>query len=93
MQLRNRALGDFLILSGARSEVGDGNPIADRTDLSGRFDIDLDYVEQSAIIARTAESGAPLAVAVVEQLGLRFEKRRELVDILVVESVSMPTDN
>jgi len=92
-ELRNRPLGDFLILSGARSEVGDGTPIVDRTGLTGRFDIDLEFVEQSAIVERTAQPGAPLAVAVVEQLGLRFEKRQEPVDVLVIERVTMPTGN
>jgi uncharacterized protein (TIGR03435 family) len=93
-ELRNRPLGDFLILSGARSEVGDGTPIVDRTGLTGRFDIDLEFVPQSAIVDRTAQwTGAPLAVAVVEQLGLRFEKRTEPVDLLVIERVTMPTEN
>jgi len=92
-ELRNRPLGDFLIYSGSRSEVGDGTPIVDRTGLTGRFDIDLEFVPQSAILQRTAQPGPPLAIAVVEQLGLRFEKRQELVDVLVVERVTMPTEN
>ncbi len=93
VQLRDRPVGDFLILTGAREEIGDGTPIVDRTGLTGRFDLDLEYVDQSAIVARTAQPGPPLAVAIVEQLGLRVETRRESVDVLVVESVTMPTEN
>lgn len=43
---RDRLLRDFLILTGARQEVGD--PIIDRTGLEGRFDIDLEFAPQAA---------------------------------------------
>jgi len=89
-QWRDRPLTDFLIMSGARTEIGD--PVVDRSGLTGRFDIDLEFAPQSAILGRTTpEIGVSLAVAVVDQLGLRFERRREPFDVLVIEHVTMPS--
>jgi uncharacterized protein (TIGR03435 family) len=61
----------------------------DRTGLTGAFDIAIDYAEETP-----AATGAPAAfgiLAVIErQLGLRFERRQEPMDVLVIDSVSMP---
>jgi uncharacterized protein (TIGR03435 family) len=91
-QLRDRPLVDLLTLSGARSQIGE--PIVDRTGLAGRFDIDLVFVDEHILRTTepsTAAAGVPLAIAVVDQLGLRFERRREPFDVLVIERVTMPS--
>lgn len=89
--LRDRSLSEFLVLSGARSEIGD--PVADRTGLDGKFDIDIEFAYRSLPQLSALAIGVPLAAAVVPQLGLRFERRTELVSVLVVDSVEMPTSN
>lgn len=43
-QLRDRPLADFLILTGARTEIG--YPVVEQTGLTGRFDLDLEFVPQ-----------------------------------------------
>jgi uncharacterized protein (TIGR03435 family) len=89
LRLRDRPLRDFLTIAGASSEIG--GPIVDRTGLSGRFDIDLEYSPSSLLAQSPGDIGVPFAIAAAEQLGLRFEKTREPVDVLVVDTVSMPT--
>jgi uncharacterized protein (TIGR03435 family) len=87
-ELRDRPLQDMLIISGARQEVGD--PVVDRTGLVGHFDIDIEYAVLS--FGRRPPTGSvPLGIAVVEQLGLRFEQRTEAADVLVVDQVTRPS--
>jgi uncharacterized protein (TIGR03435 family) len=66
-------------------------PVTDGTGLAGNFEIDLHW-------ARDAESGdAPgstLFDALQEQLGLRMEKKKEMIDILVIDHIEkIPTEN
>jgi uncharacterized protein (TIGR03435 family) len=90
MQLRDRPLRDLLIISGARTEIGD--PVIDRTGLDGRFDIDLEFAPTREPREPTADGlGLPYGAAVESQLGLRFENRRELIDVLVIEHIVLPS--
>jgi uncharacterized protein (TIGR03435 family) len=64
-------------------------PVVDQTDLSGRFDIDLEW----SIATSTAPSNSDAVTvftAVQEQLGLKLEPAREVVDVLVIDSVEPP---
>jgi uncharacterized protein (TIGR03435 family) len=89
-RLRDRSLlTDLLIISGARSEIG--GTIVDRTGLEGNFDIDIEFVYRSQPDPGSLGLGVPLAVAMADQLGLRFDQRRELVPVLVIDSVDRPT--
>jgi uncharacterized protein (TIGR03435 family) len=68
--------------------------IEDRTGLTGTFDIDLDYVPQAAyLVSKVFLQGAPLITAMEDQLGLKFERRTEVTDVLVIEHVAMPDSN
>ncbi len=61
-------------------------PVVDRTGLTGRYDFTLDYVP--ATRAAVDETGGPsLFTALEEQLGLRLKPARELMDVLVIDSV------
>jgi uncharacterized protein (TIGR03435 family) len=88
-KLRDRPATDLLTLSGARSVFD--RPIVDHTGLTGRFDIDVEFIYPGAVGGRNPEFGLPLTEAVVDQLGLRFERRREPVEVLVVDHVTMPS--
>lgn len=70
-----RAASDIVPLAGVR--VALGGLVVDRTGLSGPFYIDL-------------AEGPDVLGAVEEQLGLRFERRKVQMDVLVVDSVSTP---
>ena len=88
-QLRDRPLNDLLILSGARSEIG--GVIVDQTALVGRFDIDLEFEPRTSREQNPSGLGVPFIVAFERQLGLRFEQRQELLDVLIIEHVAMPS--
>jgi uncharacterized protein (TIGR03435 family) len=59
----------------------EGQLFVDRTGLPGRYQIKLEWVPDSD----TTRSGASLSEALEEQLGLRMERRREPLDVIVVE--------
>lgn len=86
--LRDRLLGDLLTISGARTEIGD--PIVDRTGLIGRFDVDFEFTPSSTLGQSAPDASVPYSTAIADQLGLRFEKRQELVQVLVIEQVTRP---
>ena len=67
-------------------------PVVDRTGLSGKFDIDLDYAPD-IIDSANSLPRLPLVAAIEAQLGLRFERRKELLETVVIQSVEMPTDD
>lgn len=61
-------------------------PVIDRTGLSGLYDFELNFVRDPQ-----AADGVPLATALREQLGLRVERHRSLMDVLVIDSAERPT--
>jgi uncharacterized protein (TIGR03435 family) len=73
-----------------------GRPVLDRTGLTGEFDVDLEFAReggpQPAPRAAAAADPAPsVFTALQEQLGLKLESRTEIVDVLVIDQVEMPT--
>jgi len=64
-------------------------PVIDRTGLTGDFDVELTFAPFNAPVA---DSTAPdLFTAVQEQLGLKLESTKEIVDVLVIDHVEKPT--
>jgi uncharacterized protein (TIGR03435 family) len=76
---------------------GMDRPVVDHTGLSDYFDFQLSY--QCApfnwpFVSRPCRSEeVSLFTALQEQLGLKLEPSREVVDVLVIVSVEMPTPN
>ena len=68
--------------------------VIDRTDLEGPFDFHLSYAPASPGGGPARSDNRPsLFTAVQEQLGLKLEAATAPVEVLVVDSVSMPTEN
>jgi uncharacterized protein (TIGR03435 family) len=74
-------------------------PVIDRTGLKGNYDIELSYLDESLADksvspnAAQSESKRPsLVTALREQLGMKLEPTRGPVEVLVIDSVSEPTD-
>jgi uncharacterized protein (TIGR03435 family) len=61
-----------------------GNPIVDKTGLTGYYDFTLSWDE---------DAGPTLYTAVQEQLGLRLEPQKVPVSFIVIESAKKPTEN
>jgi uncharacterized protein (TIGR03435 family) len=72
-----------------------GRAVVDRTGLSGRYDFTLEWVPEMAATATGdgAPAGPSVFTALRETLGLRLESGRDMVEVLVVESVARPTEN
>jgi uncharacterized protein (TIGR03435 family) len=70
--------------------------VEDRTGLSGRFQIDVRYTSPAAIAAGVEpelNSAPELEHALRDQLGLKLQRRRIEIDVLVVDQVEQPTEN
>ena len=75
-----------------------GRFTVDKTGLSGRFDLELEYRPDRLPPDGVLPSGLPappvdapsLFTAVQEQLGLKLESQRGLVDVLVIDSAAQP---
>jgi uncharacterized protein (TIGR03435 family) len=63
--------------------------VVDRTGLTGTFDWDLQWTMEP-LSPNTAAAGVSLFTALREQLGLRLESQRAMVDVLVVDRVERP---
>ena len=87
LQLRGRPLSNLVTISGARADFD--SPLEDRTGLTGTFDIDLDF-QPGPFQADSASAYAWFGTALEEQLGLRIERRIEIVDVLVIEALQRP---
>jgi len=70
--------------------------VIDRTGLNGMYELDLefDYMAMRSVAdARPEFSGLNIFTALQEQLGLKLEPRKEMVDVLVIDAVEMPSEN
>jgi uncharacterized protein (TIGR03435 family) len=86
-----------------------GRPVVDKTGLSGRFDIRLEYARDSPARSPRGQGGAsddlnspaPAAdnaspsifTAVQEQLGLKLESTKGPIEFLVIDHVEKPSAN
>jgi uncharacterized protein (TIGR03435 family) len=81
-------------------DAGLDRPIADKTGLSGTFDLHLEFgIDQATptfqAFANPAEpsSGASIFTAIQEQLGLKLEATRGPGDFIVVDRIERPSEN
>ena len=81
---------------------GIGRLVVDRTGLTGTFDVDLRWTPDSAFTDRNQSAvptpslegnEPPLFTAIQEQLGLKLERTKGPVDVLVIDHVARPTPN
>jgi uncharacterized protein (TIGR03435 family) len=72
-----------------------GRIVVDRTGLEGPFDFSVTWAAQGRGGARppASDDRPSIFVAVQEQLGLKLEPSVEPVEVLVIDQVSMPTEN
>jgi uncharacterized protein (TIGR03435 family) len=92
VQYRGMQISGFFRLL---SVMGIDRPVLDRTGLTGYFDLQLryDHAPFSGPFGRLGSSveGVSFFTALQEQAGLKLEPAREVVDVLVIDSVERPT--
>lgn len=69
--------------------LGQGAPVLDRTGLKGQYDYDLEFTQ--TLLPDAPDSRVSIETALREQLGLRSERQRASMDVLVIESAERPT--
>lgn len=70
----------------------DRRPVVDKTGLGGAYDFMLDWARDNSPAA--ADGSLPtLFTALQEQLGLKLEPSRTVLDMLVIDSAEKPTEN
>ena len=67
--------------------------VLDRTGLSGRYQVTLEYTPEDRLGATGDATRPSLSAALQEQLGLRLESRKEPLDVVVERAERTPTDN
>jgi len=69
-------------------------PVVDRTGITGNFDIEITFSPGQAPGGDLGNPDAPsIFTALEEQLGLKLDAQREVVDVLVIEKIDRPTEN
>ena len=68
-------------------------PVADHTGLTGLYDLDLRFVSENQRAREDAEPGPPLAAALQEELGLKLEKGKGPVEVMVIDHLEKPSEN
>jgi uncharacterized protein (TIGR03435 family) len=71
-------------------QTGIDRVVVDATGLPGRFELQLQFRPPSDRFARAQENFPELSVAVVEQLGLKLDAERALVNMLIVDHAEYP---
>jgi uncharacterized protein (TIGR03435 family) len=77
-----------------------GRSVVDRTGLTGRFSLDLEFAPQPVRSAgsdpslgdRPSSDAPSIYTALTEQLGLKLESRKQQVDVTVIDSVEHPVE-
>ncbi len=71
-----------------------GRPVIDKTGLDGKYVIVLTYLPLGSTNVDLSDTASDIFTAVRDQLGLRLESQRGLVDTLKVDAIDkVPTDN
>lgn len=68
-------------------------PVADQTGLTGAYDMNLLYIPDDSQLKADAPPGPSLLEAIQGELGLRLEKGKGPIDVLVMDHVEKPSDN
>ncbi|MFC5862908.1 TIGR03435 family protein [Acidicapsa dinghuensis] len=85
-----------------------GATVIDKTGLTGKYDYKMTWVPEQGMPmmphgpgegsepgggATTRPTGPSLVAALQEQLGLKLESKKELVDVIVVDQINQPSPN
>jgi uncharacterized protein (TIGR03435 family) len=71
-----------------------GRPVVDRTGLAGNYDLELKFSGEPVAGGSSPDPTAPsIFTALQEQLGLKLDAEREIVDVLVIDRIDRPSEN
>jgi uncharacterized protein (TIGR03435 family) len=67
--------------------------VVERTGLRGDYEAELEFDFRATVSANSDPGRPSLFTAIQEQLGLRLQRAREPVDVLVIDGIEMPSEN
>jgi uncharacterized protein (TIGR03435 family) len=72
-----------------------GRPVVDKTGLTGLYDVKLEWAPETlqAVPENVPPGASRLTTAIQEQLGLKLESTKGLVEVIVVDSAQKPSEN
>jgi len=71
-----------------------GKTVVDKTGLTGKYDVELEWTPERVQMAGATENGPPgIFTAMQEQLGLKLESGKGPVKMMVVDRVERPGEN
>jgi uncharacterized protein (TIGR03435 family) len=88
-QATKESIGDFVQLVGVSAD----RPVIDKTGITGEIDYDIVIELPQGERLSAEEVDRQIVYAVVDQLGLKLDKTKDMVDVLVVDSVEKPSSN
>jgi uncharacterized protein (TIGR03435 family) len=68
-------------------------PVVDRTGLTGTYDLKLEATPEWRIDSNPDPNEVSIFTAVKEQLGLKLEAQKAMIEILVIDRVEKPSAN
>ncbi len=101
LHVTNATMADFCgLLQGAVLD----RPVLDQTELTGKFDFNLDWTPDDSQFAGfgarppappadSANAPPPLYTAIQEQIGLKLDATKAPADVMVVDHVEKPSEN
>jgi uncharacterized protein (TIGR03435 family) len=103
LTMNSRGITMELLANDAQPTRVMGRPIVDKTGLSGRFDIRLEFAPDTPAPMASGEAAAPPITPAVpagasifeafQQLGLKLEPGKGSVKILIIDHVERPSEN
>jgi len=69
------------------------SPVTDRTGITGNYDLNLLYLPDNRKLEADAPPAPLLLDAVQEGLGLKLDKVKGSVDVLVIDHLEKPSEN
>ena len=86
-----RSIPFWALFNTLRNELGQS--LIDDTKLEGLYDVKLVWTPERSLNTDTAADAVSIFTALQEQLGLKLEKSKGPVQVLVVDSVSKPSED
>jgi uncharacterized protein (TIGR03435 family) len=76
-----------------RKDAGLTAPVVDRTGLTGTYDVNVRYIPDSRKLDPDVPPGPTFEQALQEELGLKLEKGKGKVEVLVIDHLEKPSEN
>jgi len=68
-------------------------PVVDRTGLNGSYDVNVRYIPDDRKADPNAPFGPTFEQVLLEELGLRLEKGKGKIEVLVIDHMEEPSEN